>query len=352
MKLSFRWYGENDPVKIEYIRQIPNVKHIVTAIYDVPVGEVWSNECINRLKNRVEGAGLSFSVIESVPVHEDIKLGKPSRDRYIQNYRENIRRLASAGIKCICYNFMPVFDWTRTTLSKTLPDGSTTLAFDTRELEKMNPISGDLSLPGWDSSYKKEDLINIFEEYKNIDEEALWANLKYFLDGIMPTAIECGVKMAIHPDDPPYSIFGLPRIITDEKNIDRFLGLYDHPNNGLTLCTGSLGCDCKNDVVALTEKYVKARRVHFMHVRNVHNLPDGSFYESAHLTSEGSLDIKGVIKVLAEKGYDGFIRPDHGRMIWGESGRPGYGLYDRALGAAYINGLWDAFSSIYGGKHE
>lgn len=351
MKLSFRWYGENDPVKIEYIRQIPNLGHIVTAIYDVPCGEIWSEESILRLKTRVEDAGLGFSVIESVPVHEDIKLGKPTRDRYIDNYCENIRRLAKAGVKCICYNFMPVFDWTRTSLNKTLADGSTTLVFFTEELEKMNPVTGDISLPGWDSSYQKEDLLKLIDEYKNVDEEKLWENLNYFLNKVIPCAIENDVKMAIHPDDPPYSIFGLPRIITDEKNIDRFLSLYDHPNNGLTLCTGSLGCDCKNDVVALTEKYVKAGRVHFMHVRNVRNLPDGSFLETSHFTSDGSLDIKSVIKILAENGYDGYIRPDHGRMIWGEVGRPGYGLYDRALGAAYINGLWDAYSNN-GGANE
>ena len=149
--------------------------------------------------------------------------------------------------------------------------------------------------------------------------------------------------MAIHPDDPPYPIFGLPRIITDEKNLDKFLGLVDDSHNGLTLCTGSLGCSCTNDVVRLTEKYVKQGRIHFMHIRNVKNLPDGSFEECSHLTSSGSLDIRGVVRVLAENNYKGYVRPDHGRMIWGETGRPGYGLYDRALGACYINGLWDAF---------
>ncbi len=343
MKLSFRWYGENDPVRLEYIRQIPNMYSVVTALYDVPVGEVWSREGIAALKKKAENAGLAFEVIESVPVHEDIKLGKHARERYIENYCENIRRLAAAGVKCICYNFMPVFDWTRTQLDRVLPDGSTTLVYYKDQLEKMDPLSGELSLPGWDSSYKKEDLHALFDEYKKIDPEMLWENLKYFLERIVPVAQECGVNMAIHPDDPPYPIFGLPRIITGEKNLDRFLALVDSPRNGLTLCTGSLGCSCDNDVVALTEKYVRAGRIHFMHIRNVKNLPDGGFEERAHPTSEGSLDIRGVVRVLAENNYTGYVRPDHGRMIWGERGRPGYGLYDRALGASYINGLWDAF---------
>lgn len=342
MKMSFRWYGYDDPVKIQYIRQIPNMKSIVTAIYDVPVGEVWPEERIADLKKTVEDAGLLFDVIESVPVHEDIKLGKPTRDRYIENYKENIRRLGKAGVKCICYNFMPVFDWTRTQLDKELFDGSNALVYYKEQLSKMDPLTGELALPGWDASYKKEDLKSLFDEYKNVSEDDMFDNLKYFLDAIMPVAIESDVKMAIHPDDPPYPIFGLPRIITCEKNLDRFLKLYDHEYNGLTFCTGSLGCCDFNDIPYLVDKYSKQGRIHFMHIRNVKNFPDGSFEETAHFTEYGSLDIKGIVKILKKNGFDGFIRPDHGRMIWGETGRPGYGLYDRALGATYINGLWEA----------
>ena len=235
MKLSFRWYGENDPVKLKYIRQIPNMRSIVTAVYDVPVGEVWSRESIAKLKEDIESAGLIFDIVESVPVHEDIKLGKPTRDKYIENYNENIRRLAEAGVKVICYNFMPVFDWTRTQLDKELEDGSTALVYYKDQLERMDPLTGELSLPGWDSSDKKEDLKDLFEEYSKIDIETLWGNLKYFLEKVIPVAEENDVCMAIHPDDPPFDIFGLPRIITDEKNIDRFLKLVDSPNNGLTL---------------------------------------------------------------------------------------------------------------------
>lgn len=340
MKMSFRWYGHDDPVKIEYIRQIPNMKAIVTAVYDVPVGEVWSEESILDLKKTTEDAGLLFEVIESVPVHEDIKLGKPTRGKHIDNYKENIRRLGKAGIKCICYNFMPVFDWTRTQLDKELFDGSKALVYYKEQLEKMNPLTGELSLPGWDTSYKKEDLKALFNEYSKITEEDLWENLRYFLSEIIPVAEEAGVKMAIHPDDPPYPIFGLPRIITNEKNIDRFLKLYDSEYNGLTFCTGSLGCCSSNDIPHMVEKYVKQGRIHFMHIRNVKNFPDGSFEETAHFSEYGSLDIVKIVEILKENNFDGYIRPDHGRMIWGETGKAGYGLYDRALGAAYINGLW------------
>lgn len=342
MKMSFRWYGPEDPIKIEYIRQIPNMKSIVTAVYDVPVGEVWSEESINDLKKKTEDAGLLFDVIESVPVHEDIKLGKPTRQKYIDNYKENIRRLGKAGIKCICYNFMPVFDWTRTQLDKTLFDGSQALVYYKDQLEKMDPLTGELSLPGWDASYKKEDLKALFDEYAKITEEDLWNNLEYFLSEIMPVAIDSGIKMAIHPDDPPYPIFGLPRIITNEKNIDRFLKLYDHEYNGLTFCTGSLGCCSSNDIPSMVDKYSKMGRIHFMHIRNVKNFEDGSFEETSHFSEYGSLDIVKIVKILKTNGFDGFIRPDHGRMIWGEKGKPGYGLFDRALGATYINGLWQA----------
>ena len=346
MKMSFRWYGEDDPVKLEYIRQSPNMRSIVTAVYEVPVGEVWPEESIAKLKKQVEDSGLVFDVIESVPVHEDIKLGRPSRDGLIANYNENIRRLARAGIKCICYNFMPIFDWTRTQLDKELPDGSNALVYYKEQLEKMDPLTGELSLPGWDSSYKKEDLKNLFDAYAELTEEDIWDNVKYFLEHVIPVAEECDVKMAIHPDDPPWNIFGLPRIITCEENLDRFLKLVDSPYNGLTLCTGSLGCTKTNDMVKLVDKYSAMGRIHFMHLRNVKILEDGSFEESAHFSACGSLDMVEILKVLHKNHFDGYLRPDHGRMIWGETGRPGYGLYDRALGASYINGIWETLCKL------
>ncbi|POP32764.1 mannonate dehydratase [Lactonifactor longoviformis] len=345
MKMSFRWYGDDDAVTLEKIRQIPNMSTIVTAIYDVPVGEVWSEESIQDLKAKVEAAGLNFEVIESVPVHEDIKLGKPSRDQYIANYKENIRRLGKAGIKVICYNFMPVFDWTRTQLDRELPDGSNALVYYPEQIEKMDPLTGELSLPGWDSSYTKETLKEVFDDYSKITEEDLWSNLEYFLQAVIPTAKECDVKMAIHQDDPPWSIFGLPRIITCEKNLDRMLSLVDSKYNGLTLCTGSLGVSPSNDLVHLADKYSAMGRVHFVHLRNVKIL-DGGFEEAAHFSACGSLDMVGIMASLHKNGFDGYIRPDHGRMIWGETGRPGYGLYDRALGATYLNGIWETLDKL------
>ena len=345
MKMSFRWYGSDDKVTLENIRQIPGMEAIVTAVYDVPVGEVWSRESIAALKKQVEDAGLLFEVIESVPVHEDIKLGKPTRERYIKNYCENIRRLAEAGIRCICYNFMPVFDWTRTQLDHRLPDGSTSLVYYKEQVDAVNPLESDsdLTLPGWDASYTREELKEVVAEYNAMTEEDLWENLTYFLQRIIPVAAAYDVNMAIHEDDPCWSIFGLPRIITCEKNLDRFLKIVDDPHNGLTLCTGSLGCSAQNDVVHMAAKYAAMGRIHFVHARNVAVLENG-FEERAHLSKCGSLDMYAILNALYKNGFNGYIRPDHGRMIWGETGRAGYGLYDRALGAAYLNGLWEAIS--------
>ena len=293
----------------------------------------------------MEDNGLQFEVIESVPVHEDIKLGKPTRDRYIENYCENIRRLAEAGIRCICYNFMPVFDWTRTQLDHRLPDGSTSLVYYKEQVDAVDPLKSDsdLTLPGWDASYTREELRAVVAEYNKMTEEDLWANLTYFLERIIPVAAECDVNMAIHEDDPCWSIFGLPRIITCEKNLDRFLKIVDDPHNGITLCTGSLGCSAENDVVHMAAKYAAMGRIHFVHARNVAVLENG-FEERAHYSACGSLDMYAILNALYKNGSNGYIRPDHGRMIWGETGRAGYGLYDRALGAAYLNGLWEAIT--------
>lgn len=339
MKMTFRWYGKDDPVTLEKIRQIPGVKGIVSAIYDIPVGEVWQYERIAELKNTIEKAGLELSVIESVPVHEDIKLGGGERDRYIANYCTTLRNLARAGIDCVCYNFMPVFDWTRSDLAYPLPDGSNALIYESDTVQNMNPLTGDLSLPGWDSSYTKEEMQNILEKYKSVSEEDLWNNLKYFLDRVIKTAEEVKIKMAIHPDDPPWSIFGLPRIITNKENIRRFLTLYDSKYNGLTLCSGSLGVSPDNDIADMI--YSFADRIHFAHVRNIKITGEHCFEEAAHKSEYGSLDMVKIMKAYHDVGFDGYVRPDHGRMIWGESGRPGYGLYDRALGAVYINGIWE-----------
>ncbi len=340
MKLTFRWYGEKDPVTLDKIRQIPTMTGIVSAIYDVPVGEVWSRESIARLKSTIEQAGLEFEVVESVPVHEDIKLGNANAAKWIANYCENVRRLGEAGIKVICYNFMPVFDWLRSELKREQDDGANALAYDEDTVLSMNPLTSELSLPGWDESYTKEQLKELLGQYKAIGEEQLWANLQVFLQAVIPVAEESGVKMAIHPDDPPWGLFGLPRIITGEANLERFLKLVDSPANGLTFCTGSLGAGQQNDLPAMIRRF--GSRIHFAHLRNIRWTGERSFEEVAHFTPCGSLDMYAIVKALVDSGFTGYVRPDHGRMIWGETGRYGYGLYDRALGATYLAGLFEA----------
>ncbi|MBR1969924.1 MAG: mannonate dehydratase [Clostridia bacterium] len=339
MKMTFRWYGKDDPVTLEKIRQIPCVSDITTAVYKT-VGEVWTDEELADIKNECNSHGLTMEVIESIPVHEDIKLGRGRYKEYIEIFKENIRKVSKAGVKCVCYNFMPVFDWTRSNLEWVNEDKSTSLVYHVEDVSKMDPTK--LTLPGWDSSYSPEEVSGLIEAYKEIGEEGLWKNLEYFIKEIMPVAIECDVNMAIHPDDPPWSIFGIPRIITNEKNIDRFLSLYDDTHHGLTLCSGSLGCTHTNDYTAMVKKYCKMGRIHFAHIRNIKILSDGSFEESGHYTPCGSLDVAEILKAYYEGGFKGYIRPDHGRMIWGETGKPGYGLYDRALGAMYIAGIWEA----------
>lgn len=345
MKMTFRWYGESDPVKLEYIRQIPGIYGIVSAIYEVPVGEVWPLDKLQALRDRIEAVGLKFEVVESVPVHEDIKLGKPSRDQLIANFAQNIRHCAQVGVKVICYNFMPVFDWTRTEMAKVLPDGSTTLAFDAAQIAQIDPENG-ITLPGWDASYRPEQLKALLDEYRAVGETNLWDNLAYFLKAIIPVAEEAGIKMAMHPDDPPRPIFGLPRIVKNRNDLQRLLNIVDSPANGLTLCSGSLGADLCNNIEALVREFGAMGRIHFGHLRNVKVEPDGTFYESTHRSCDGSLDIAAIVKAYHDIGFEGYVRPDHGRMIWGETGKPGYGLYDRALGAVYLNGLWEAISKF------
>jgi mannonate dehydratase len=345
MKMTFRWYGEHDPVKLEYVRQIPGIYGIVSAIYDVPVGEVWPMEKLLALKQRIESLGLAFEVVESLPVHEDIKLGKPSRDRLIENFKQNIRNCAAAGVKVICYNFMPVFDWTRTSVATELADGSLTLSFDAELASEIDPTNG-IALPGWDTSYRPEQLQQILAEYRGLGEERLWANLEYFLKAVIPVAEEAGVRMGMHPDDPPRPIFGLPRIAKNRADLRRLVAIVDSPANGITLCSGSLGADLGNDVESLVREFGGMGRIPYGHLRNVAVQPDGTFYESAHLSSDGSLDMARILRAYHDVGFDGYVRPDHGRMIWGETGKPGYGLYDRALGAVYLNGLWEAISKF------
>lgn len=355
MKMTFRWFGENDDsVTLDQIRQIPAVKGVVGFLSDIPVGELWPMERILEYKKNIEAHGLELEVIESVNIHEDIKLGLPSRDKYIENYKETIKNLGQAGVKVICYNFMPVFDWLRTDLAYKLSDGSEAMLYDDDKLKGLDPIdlvksteknSNGFSLPGWEPDRLKE-LKNVLKLYENVGEEKLFENYEYFLKAIIPTCEKYDVKMAVHPDDPAWSVFGLPRIVNSKENLDRIVKMVDSTYNGITLCSGALGSSTKNNIPELIRYFGDMGRIHFAHVRNIKILSEKQFHEVSHLSSDGSFDMFEIMKAYHDIGFEGYMRPDHGRMIWNEKARPGYGLYDRALGVTYLNGLWEAIKKM------
>ena len=349
MEMTLRWYGSDfDTVTLKQIRQIPGVTGVITTLYNTSPGEVWTREAIREMKKEVEAAGLRVSGIESVNVHDAIKVGTEDRDMYIDNYIQTLENLGLEDIHLVCYNFMPVFDWTRTELARKRADGSTVLAYNQETVDKMDPekmfssIEGDMNgtvMPGWEPE-RMERVKELFEMYKDVDDEKLFENLKYFLERIMPVCNKYDIKMAIHPDDPAWSVFGLPRIIINKKNIKRMMEMVDDVHNGVTFCSGSYGTNLENDLPDMIRSL--EGRIHFAHVRNLKFNTPTDFEEAAHLSSDGTFDMYEIMRALYETGFTGPIRPDHGRMIWGEQGRPGYGLFDRALGAVYINGLWEA----------
>ena len=349
MEMTLRWYGSKfDTVTLEQIRQIPGVKGVITTLYDTTPGEVWTREAIAALKKEVAEAGLRISGIESVNVHDAIKVGTADRDMYIDNYIESLENLGKEDIHLVCYNFMPVFDWTRTELARKRPDGSTVLAYNQATVDAMDPekmfesIESDMNgtvMPGWEPE-RMEKVKELFEMYKDVDDEKLFENLKYFLERIMPVCNKYDIKMAIHPDDPAWSVFGLPRIIINKENIHRMMKMVDDPHNGVTFCSGSYGTNLGNDLPDMIRSL--KGRIHFAHVRNLKFNTPTDFEEAAHLSSDGTFDMYEIMKALYDIGFEGPIRPDHGRMIWDEVAMPGYGLYDRALGATYLNGLWEA----------
>ncbi len=349
MNMTLRWYGTGfDTVTLKQIRQIPGVTGVITTLYDSVPGEAWEAEKIAALKKEVEASGLRIHGIESVNVSDAIKAGTPERDRHIENYITTLERLGREDIHMVCYNFMPVFDWTRTELARKRPDGSTVLAYTQEAVDRLNPdemfssISGDMNgtvMPGWEPE-RMAKVKELFTLYKDVDNEKLFANLKYFLEAIMPVCNRYDIKMAIHPDDPAWSVFGLPRIIINKENILRMMKMVDDPHNGVTFCSGSYGTNLHNDLPDMIRSL--KGRIHFAHVRNLKFNSPTDFEEAAHLSSDGSFDMYEIMKALYDIGFDGPIRPDHGRMIWDEVAMPGYGLYDRALGAAYLNGLWEA----------
>ena len=353
MQMTMRWFGTGyDSITLEQIKQVPGVTGVITTLYGTKPGEAWEMADILAMKEEVEASGLEVAGIESVNIHDSIKVGTPDREEYIANYITTLERLGEAGIHMVCYNFMPVFDWTRSDLAKMRPDGSTVLAYDQKIIDQINPDemlssmgekSNGFVLPGWEPE-RMARIKELFELYKEVDEAKLFENLKYFLERIMPTCEKYQIKMAIHPDDPAWPVFGLPRIVTNKEKLHQVLSLVDSPYNGITLCSGSLGSNPANEIPDIIRSL--KGRIHFAHVRNLKYNGPGDFEEAAHLSSDGSMDMFAIMKALYDIGFDGPIRPDHGRAIWGEVSMPGYGLYDRAIGANYLNGIWESIDKM------
>ena len=378
MQETFRWFGVTDQVKLSYIKQA-GATGVVTALHHISNGEVWEIEEIQKIKDTVEKAGLEWSFIESIPIHENIKLRKGDYLQRIENYKQSIRNVAKCGIKNICYNFMPVLDWTRTQLFWKLEDGSTALRFDKVEMAVFEKYImqregvekdytpeilalAEIKFAGMSSEEKQrledsilkglpgtvDDLtIPVFKEmiaqYSTMSHADLKANLSFFLNEVIPVAEENGVKMAIHPDDPPFDIMGLPRIIKSEADLVDLINFIDSPSNGITFCTGSLGANPANDLPKMVEKF--KHRIHFLHLRNVRREADGSFFEDNHLT--GSTDmyevVKAVLKIEKELNISIPMRPDHGHQMLQDldtqSNYAGYSAIGRLRGLAELRGL-------------
>lgn len=351
MQMNFRWYGEGyDPIPLQYIKQIPEMKGIFGVLSQYEAGEVWEEAEIKKLVDQVHAAGLELDVIESVNVHEDIKMGLPTRDTYIENYNKTLENLSKYGIKTVIYNFMPVFDWLRTELAHEMDDGATCLYYNENDIQGMTPQdivektakdSGGLTLPGWEPE-RLSRLDEVMKIYEDIDRDQLRNNFRYFLEGVIPTAEKVGIRLACHPDDPAWDLFGLPRIYRNRDDMDIIANLYDSVYNGFCICSGSLGSNPDNDVPAIFREFGERGLMNAAHLRNVEYLGEKIFQEAPHPSATGSLDMYAIMEAIYDTNPDVAMRPDHGRMIWGETGRPGYPLYDRALGSVYLVGLFEA----------